>query len=313
MLFTTEIRDIITTKEADAQERMKQPPSSASTDLQVISDDEFIDSKQDVVSKSQEAKKRESKRIKEQQSSIATLTAQEKPARDSLTDAHVELQVCCAVEVPKPSLQEATVPLRHSPRQLSTRKSRTSHVQNDQQKLQQVKQSLASVQRELKVSQGDLHRMRNTNKEIYEELQEERQKFTASQKELTACKDELFRLQPIAQIPDSRVVKEFENLCQRVVHWIETQAIIFGKEHPEDGQEHIFSIGEDNKAAQFMAQHPGSGEHLAVHMVHEWLQNNLFERKFSCVGLPAEAVQLLERVEQSMARLDPPRGDSDDL
>ena len=304
ILVTTEARDIITTKVADAQERTQRAPSIVSTDLQVISKAEFIDPKEDVIPKSRKENKRESKRIKEQQSSIASLTAQANPARDGLTAAHVELQVCRGIQIPVCSLQAATVPLRQSPRQLSTSKNRTSYVQDDLQKVGQLKRELASVRRVLKASKDDLSRAENTNKELQEEL-------AASQVNLTTCKDELFRLQPIAQIPDSRVVKDFENLCQQVVNWIETQVAIFEKAHPENRQEYIFSPGEDNKAAQFMAQHPRGGEHLAVHMIHRWLQDNLFGRKLSCVGLPAEAIQLLERAEQSMARLDPPRGDSD--
>ena len=305
VLFTTEARDIVTKKEADAQEQMQRAPSFVSTDLQFISKEEFIGPKQDVISKSQKEIKRESKRIKEQQSSIARRTAQANLARDGLTDAHAELQVCCGVQVPVSSLQEGTIPLRHSPRQLSTRNTRTSHVQDDLQKVGQFKRELASVRRELKVSKDDLRREQNTNKEL-------QKKLAASQDDLTKCKDELFRLQPIAQIPDSRVVKEFEDLCQQVVNWIEIQVAMFEKAHPENGQEYIFSLGEENKATQFMGQHPRGGEHLAVHMIHRWLQDNLFGRKLSCVGLPAEAIQLLERAEQSMARLDPPRGDSDD-
>ena len=180
--------------------------------------------------------------------------------------------------------------------------------------------SLKHAHAELQVSRKDLQDSKPSHQEAtsrkqntYKELQEARKKLAASQDALTACKDELFRLQPIAQTPDSRVANEFENLCQQIVNWIETEVAIFVKAHPEYAQEHIFSIGKDNEAAQFMAQHPRGGEHLAASMIHCWLQKNLFGQNLSCLGLPAEVMKLLERVEQSMARLDPPRGDSDAL
>ena len=301
----TEAKDIIMMDECDAENRMPGTPSSGSGDVQVISEDEFIRPNEDLTSKPRKDNRRVSKRIKKQKLSIAELTTDADLDGDSLLDTHAELQVCRKdLQDQKARFQEATVQLMPSQRGPRTRKNQFSPAQNDPQKVRQVKQELASVRRKLK--EDGLRRTQGT----YKELQ---RKLAASQDELTACKDELFRSQPIAQVPDSRVAKEFENLCQQIVNWVEAEVVLFENAHPEDGQEHIFSICEDNEAAKFMAQHPRGGEHLAVHMIHRWLQDNLFGRKLSCVGLAAEAIQLLERVERSMARLDPPRGDSDDL
>ena len=306
----TEAKDVIMTDEADGQERMQLTPSSGLEDVQNISKEEFIRSNQKSMSKSRKENKRTSKRIKKQKSRITALTLQADPGGDSLMDACAELQVCRKdLQDPRTKLQEATVQFRPSPRELRKRKNQLSHAEDNSRKARQVQQELASVRHEAEASQDDLRRRQYTCKE----LQKTRRKLAALQDELTACKDELFRLQPIAQIPDSRVAKEFENLCQHIVNWIEAEVAKFEKAHPEDGQEHILSIGEDKEATQFMTQHPRGGEHLAAHLIHRWLQDHLFEQKFSCSGMPAEAIQLLERAEQSMARLDPPRGDSDDL
>lgn len=309
-LSKTEAKDIIMTDEADAENSMRRTPSSGSGDVQVISEEEFIRPKEDLISKPREENRRMSKRIKKQKLSIAELTTEADLDGDSLIDTHAELQVCPNdLQDQKARFQEATVQLMSPQRGLRTRKNQLSPAQNDSQKVRQVKQELASVRRELKASQD---RQRRTQ-ETYKELQKARRKLAASQDDLTACKDELFRSQPIAQVPDSRVAKEFEDLCQQIVNWVEAEVAMFEKAYPEEGQELVFLIGEDNEAAQFMAQHPRGGEHLAVYMVHRWLQDNLFGRKFSCLGLPAETIQLLERVERSMARLDPPRGNRDDL
>ena len=294
-------------KEANTQDRTQRAPSSVSTHVQVISKEEFTRSNEDLISKPQQETRRMSKRIKEQELRNAELTNEADLDGERFIDTHAELRLSrkdLQDEIARS--QEATAQLIPSQRGLRTRKNQFSPAQNDAQKVRQVKQQLASVRRELKASKG-------LAQETYKELQQERRNLAASKDDLTACKDELFRLQPIAQVPDSRVAKEFENLCQQITNWVEAEVAIFEKTHPEEGQEHVFSIGDDNNAAQFMAQHPRGGEHLAVHMVHHWLQDNLFGRNLSCVGLPAEVVQLLERVEQSMARLDPPRGDSHDL
>ena len=305
----TEARDIIMTDEADAHERRQRTPS-CSSDVQFISKEDFSRPNQKIMSKSRKENKRTSKRTKKQMSRIAEPAIQADLDGDSLIDARAESRVCRKdLQDSRNKLQEATDQLRPAQQNLRTRKNQLSHAQDDFQKVRQVQQELASVRRELEASQDDLRRTQNT----YEELQKARKKLAASQDELTACKDELFRLQPIAQIPDSRVAKELENLCQQIVNWIEAEVVIFEKAHPENGPEHIFSIGEDKEAARFMNQHPRGGEHLAAYLIHRWLQDHLFGQKLSCLGLPAEAVQLVETAEQSMARLDPPRGDSDDL
>ena len=310
LVSQTETKDIIMTDEADAQERMQRRPPTGSEDVQPISEEEFIHANQDLMSKARTEDKRTSKRSKKQKSRIAEVTIQADLDGDSIIDARAELQVSRKdLKDPKNKLQEGTVQVEPSQRELRTRKNQLSHAQHDLQKVRQDKQKLASVRRKLKASQDDLRRMKNTCKELKKDCK----KLAKSQDEFTACKDELFRLQPIAQIPDSRVAKEFENLCHQIVNWIEAEVVMFEKAHPENGPEHIFSAGEDKEAARFMNQHPRSGEHLATHMIHCWLQDHIFGQKFSCLGLPAEATQLLKRAEQSMTRLDPPRGDSDDF
>ena len=256
--------------EADTQDRTQRAPSSGSMHVQVISKEEFTHSNEGLVSRPQQETKRMSKRIKEQKLRKSELTDEADLDGESFTDTHSELSLSrkdLQNEIAR--TQEATAQLMPSQRGPRTRKNQFSPAQNDAQKLRHVKKQLASVRRELKASKGRA-------KETSRELQQERSNLAASEADLTACKDELFRLKPIAQVPDSRVAKEFENLCQQITNWVEAEVAIFEKAHPEEGQEHVFSIGEDNNAAQFMARHPRGGEHLAVYMIHDWLQDNLF-------------------------------------
>ena len=306
IISETEVKEVSITNEADAQECMKRGPSSESEDVPNVSEDEL---NRNLLPKPRKADKRTSKRSKTEESSIAEPTSQADLDGDSPIDARAKSQGCHkALQDPETKLQETTVQSKPSLRE-RIRKNQLPHAQDNFQEVQQIQQKLASVQRKYEASQNDLRHMQKTRKQ----LQKARKKLAACQHDLTACRDELFRLQPIAQSTDSRVTHELESLCQHIINWIEAEVVLLEKAHPESGPEHIFSAGEDKEAARFMEQHPRSGEHLATHMIHCWLQDHVFGQKVSYLGLPAEATQLLERAEQSMARLDPPRGDSDDL
>ena len=44
------------------------------------------------------------------------------------------------------------------------------------------------------------------------------------EKELQACKDDLFRLQPVSQVPDSTIVQRLEYLNVQICDWIASEA-----------------------------------------------------------------------------------------
>ena len=87
--------------------------------------------------------------------------------------------------------------------------------------------------------------------------------------------------------------KDFGLIFQQIVNWVEGEAAAFGKAHPEDGPEHIFSIGDDDQARAFTRRYPGAGEHLAAYMIHRWLLMNLFDDNVYRLGLPEELAHLL--------------------
>lgn len=135
-------------------------------------------------------------------------------------------------------------------------------------------------------------------------------KFAASQEELSRCKDDLFSLQPMAQVADSSIVRELEIVGQEVVHWIEAEVAAFMTANPQAEPEHIFSVGKDKNAAIILQHHPAAGEHLARYLVHRFFQANLFGKKFYLLGLTEETAQSLQKVEDTMGKIDPPRGTS---
>lgn len=164
--------------------------------------------------------------------------------------------------------------------------------------------TIKKLQADLKESKGNVR----AEKAINSDLQE---KLATSRVELTKCMDDVFSLQPMIPVADSRVVKELEIVGQEVVHWIETEVGTFEKAHPEAGEDFIFSVFNNRDAAIFLKDQPGAGEHLARYLIHRFLKVNLFGRKFNLLGLTKEIAQMLQNVEHSMAKFDPPRGTSD--
>ena len=140
------------------------------------------------------------------------------------------------------------------------------------------------------------------------ELQNLREKVAASQRELSACKDDLFRLQPIAQIPDSDIFKDFDFICQQIVNWIDVELLSFEQANPHLSQEDFFSVGGDMKIARRLQKDTELGEYLSRYMIHRYLEAKLLGQNCSLLGLTKGAYEFLQSTERSMAKLDPPRG-----
>lgn len=196
-------------------------------------------------------------------------------------------------------------------RWLRSVKQQDNTVEDYAQELKKVKKQLevstsrlGSIKKQLKRSDKELAAAQTQ----LAELQPCRTILAAAQRELSACKDDLFRLQPAPQIPDSDIVNDFESLCQQTIHWIDAQTIAFEKAHPQHEHEHIFSVGSDRDAVIFLAQRPAAGESLARYLVHRFLIDHMFHSDVYLLGLPKDTESLLRSAEESMARHKPPRG-----
>ena len=72
----------------------------------------------------------------------------------------------------------------------------------------------------------------------------------------------------MVQTSDTNIAKDFDSICQQIVNWVEGEAAAFEKAHPEDGPEHIFSVGDDDQARAFTRRYPEASEHLAAYMIY---------------------------------------------
>ena len=164
------------------------------------------------------------------------------------------------------------------------------------------KKDLATCKREHKKSKGVIRDTKAANSELQKSLQ-------ASKEQLSQCKDDLFSLQGVAQIPDSTISKRFESICQQIVYWIETEVATFEKAHPEAEPDHKFSGGKHKPSTNFLQQHPGADEYLARYHIHRLLVLHVFKESVYFFGLPEETAQLLGEAELKLAEFNPPRGE----
>ena len=138
-------------------------------------------------------------------------------------------------------------------------------------------------------------------------------RIAALDRELQACKDDLFRVQPMSQVPDSTIAQRFASLDDRICDWTETQISRFmdkwqAKHHSD--QPKLFDHDGDRTTKGFLAHYPDTGgEYMVRSIIHYYLQKYLFGDKILLFGLNDSLIDWLEMIEQSMSRLQPQRGE----
>ena len=132
-------------------------------------------------------------------------------------------------------------------------------------------------------------------------------------RELQACKDDLFRVQPMSQVSDSNIVQRFASLDDRICDWIETQISRFMDKcqaRYRGDQLKLFDHGGDPITRAFLAHFPDTGgEYMVRSIIHHFFQKHLFGDKILLFGLDDHLVGVLRLIEQSMSRLQPQRGE----
>ena len=129
-----------------------------------------------------------------------------------------------------------------------------------------------------------------------------------SQQELQCCKDDLFRLQPEVQIPDSVVLQDFETVCRRIVNWIDGEIDTWESTHPETEPTYVFSRSTKESTISFMTRNPNAGEYLARYLIHRHLMENLWDRKRPLLGLSEELQVFVQQAGKAMRTSQPPKG-----
>ena len=185
-------------------------------------------------------------------------------------------------------------------------------------KFQDVKQKLASSQekvcelkQEIESKQQELHRCKTKLNKLLLVSGEPKilqKQLAETQCDLAACKDDLFRLQPVSQISDSEIANDFEMINQHIIKWVDMRIDELEEAHPDMPTERLFSTGTNMKAADFVMEYPRAGEFYARHLIHQQLYKTIFISGLEIFGLSEREVSLWEAVLDSVHELVPPRG-----
>ena len=135
-----------------------------------------------------------------------------------------------------------------------------------------------------------------------------RTKVMTLQQELEACRDDLFRLQPLLQISDTEILKGYGSLSEQIQNWIDEEIRNFEKIHPEVPTDKFFLVAEHSDIARLLKKYPNTGEYLVRHRIHRCLQDHVLNKTIYLLGLPKDVTEALQAAEQSMAFYNPPRG-----
>ena len=172
---------------------------------------------------------------------------------------------------------------------------------------------VTTLQTALKTQKDELDNMMKLKRTAEQKLKQLHSELEITRGQLRLCKDDLFRLQPMAQVPDTEIVKDYDSICQDVICWIDMEVSTFEKTHPKAELSDIFSGGAIPEAISMLDQFSTSGEYWVRFVVHYCLHNFLFSRSVYLLGLPKEIKQCLQAAEDRMAKLEPPRGTSSSI
>jgi len=130
--------------------------------------------------------------------------------------------------------------------------------------------------------------------------------------DLQNCKDDLFRLQPANQAPDSIISQHFESLNNAISDWVDDEVARFADEwekHHGDEPLEIFHHGANEDWETILARYPGTGgEYIVRGTISSVLYTELFDPEVFLFGLPATERDFLRKVESEMSCLEPPKG-----
>jgi len=146
-------------------------------------------------------------------------------------------------------------------------------------------------------TQDHIHYLKNSNASLTLELQ--------------ACKDDLFSLQPVAEVTDAEIIHQFENICEQVSSWVDGEISLFqGRAGGSSAELRMFQCEEIPEIAAMLERISQTGEYLVEASVHRELQEGLLGNHIYLFGLSSDTISLLQAAEDKMKTLDPPRGTS---
>ena len=140
--------------------------------------------------------------------------------------------------------------------------------------------------------------------QLDKQLEATMQQNTSFKLELQACKDDLFKLQPRSEIPDSALAQAYEELHVHISRWLEDEICHFETKYRERYHGPLPNLfNHQNRAAlkQLMSEHPTlGGEFFVRYLIQIMLHQKIFSDDNLLLGLDEQETALLRLIERSM-------------
>ena len=189
------------------------------------------------------------------------------------------------------------------------------HVEGLEDHIAYLKQEL--IRRKALVESLTLQtREANDEKQAHEATARKLQKQNRDLHEnLTECKDDLLRLQPPSQIPDSELAEQYSSLTQHISRWVDDETEDSqGMETCFEGLSKADDLPEPLKPyltdehIRLGKKSPNAQPFIIRFVVHRYLENFIFGNDVYLFGLDSRSIELFAGIERGMHELEPPRG-----
>ncbi|KAI4197328.1 MAG: hypothetical protein LQ350_005997 [Teloschistes chrysophthalmus] len=155
----------------------------------------------------------------------------------------------------------------------------------------------------------------NEEKANYESKLQNLQKQNARLNEdLTECRDDILRLQPPSQIPDSKIVDEYANVYQQIASWVDDEAedssametqlenMLTDKDAPQ-----LLKTCLDSDILRATRKHSDAEPLILRYVIQTHLHQRILADDLYLFGLDDHSITLLRTIAHSMEDLEPKR------
>ena len=137
------------------------------------------------------------------------------------------------------------------------------------------------------------------------------------ERELVACKDKIFSLQPPSQVTDSEILRGWKALCAQIDQWIDDESggmddvrplLIEGRLENGSLKSSIERLEKLERSDGLISGNPCILDGVIRAMIYDILLEEILAENVSMPGLTPEMVELLFMLEKSLEGLEPRRG-----
>ena len=186
---------------------------------------------------------------------------------------------------------------------------------NAQEESKSLETSLCNVKKNLSQLQQTHHGLQSKHRVLVAHNDKSGQNVQALKTEVTLlrrdfefCKDDLFRLQPADQVPDTEIIDDFEFLCQQIQNWIKVELSNYEAANPQSKIEIFIYNSKEAITAALLRKFQSVGEYWVRYEIHRHLQEYMLDDEIHLLGPEDHVLNIFRKIESSMTKLDPPRG-----